>query len=153
MNIEINVEGQVLVKMEIDLSLLPGLLDRADSGAQLSPSRSTPASRDQMEELLRRVDPRSAQLLRSIAASKGGSISWVRMRQIFGIRSKSNWAAYSGSHGKGITRALRNILNNRSARLIWWNDNDWDSNDWDSAKCAVYIDGPALVSLRAALGL
>jgi hypothetical protein len=74
------------------------------------------------------------------------------MRNIFDIKEKDDTTSFTARYGKGITRSLRNVLNNKSARLIWWNDEDWpeESEEWD--RCKVYIDGPALQALHDAIG-
>ncbi len=112
--------------------------------------QSTPASEEQMRLLLTRIDKRSAQFLEAIALSASGSITWTEMREIFGIKGVDDWVSYSNSFGKGITRAYRNILENKEARLIWWIEDDWTESDWSSDACSVYVDGPALSSLRRA---
>lgn len=145
MNFDMVLDGQSVVKIDVDLPMLAHMLQRAfqlDADAQ-----STPATETQMRDLLSRIDQRSGQFLREIAASDDGSITWVRMRTIFGI-ANNDWSAYSGSFGKGMTRAYRNILNDKTARLVWWIDANWD--DWDDDMSAVYIDGAALVALRSA---
>ena len=45
------------------------------------------------------------------------------MKTIFET-GKDDWSAYSAGYGKGITRALRHILDTKSARLIWWRDEE-----------------------------
>ena len=112
--------------------------------------RSTPMTGEQARELLSKVDSKSARFLRQIAAN-GGKITWDDMRSIFGIAKKDDWNAYALSYGKGITRAFRHLLQNRSARLVWWIDKDWSTEPWGSDLVAVYIDGPALQSLKSVI--
>ncbi len=151
MNIEMFVDGQLLVKTDLDFPLLLKVI--ADAARQhASESKSTPATESQMKDLLSRIDQRSVEYLNTIAASEDGSITWHKMREIFGIKKENDWAAYSGSFGKGITRAYRKILNDKSARLIWWIEADWDEYEWDSDMCCVSIDGPALSALRSVAG-
>lgn len=148
MNIEMLLDGQSVVKADIDLPVFARMLQTAfqpDANA-----RSTPATESQMRDLLSRIDQRSSQFLREIGASDDGSITWQRMRSIFGIAKPDDWPAYSGSFGKGITRAYRNILDNKTAKLVWWTDADWEDVDWDDDMCAVFVDGPALIALRSA---
>ncbi len=152
MNFEIFVDGQPLVKLDFNLPVLARVLKDSANGQDVADAESTPATEDQMEDLLSRIDERSAQFLKAIAASETGSISWKRMREIYGIKKEDDWGAYSGSFGKGITRAYRNILGSKTARLVCWNDDVWAVEEWDSDLCCVYIDGPALTALRAATG-
>lgn len=143
MNIEIFAEGASVVKAEVDFAALMRLL-RSDQIRRPATARSTPATPDQMVDLLNSVDPRSAQFLREIAASPEGKIKWTRMVEIFGIDDR--WASFSGSFGKGITRAFRHTLGHKTAKLVWWDDDSWDDDDEETQ--LVYIDGPALASLR-----
>ena len=113
--------------------------------------RSTAMTKGQAEELLTKIDPRSARFLRKIAANNG-KMTWEEMRSIFGIRGRTDWASYSGSYGRGITRAFRHLLKDRSASLVWWIDEDWENEPWGSDLVAVYVDGPALQALREASG-
>ena len=147
MTIEMLLDGQPVVKVDVDLPSLGRMLKAAlepDANA-----RSTPATESQMRDLLSRIDQRSTRFLREIAASDEGSITWQMMRPIFGITERDDWSAYSGSFGKGITRAYRNILGDKTAKLVWWIDADWEDVDWDDDMCAVFVDGPALSALRA----
>lgn len=149
MNLEMVIDGQRLVKVEINLPLLKRVIREAIR-EQEAGFKSTPATDVQLRELLSRVDPKSAKFLNSIAMSDNGSITWAKMREIFGIKD-DDWTAYSSSFGKGITRAYRKILENNSARLIWWDDDTWDVDNGDSPANLVYIDGPALTALRVAV--
>lgn len=151
MNFEILVDGQSIVKVDFNLALLVKAVREAAKENQGAAFNSTAATQTQMLELLSRIDGRSVKFLKALAASEEGSITWKKMREIFGIEAEDDWAAYSGSFGKGITRAYRNILDDRKAKLVWWNDEDWDNHEWDDDLCCVYIDGPALEALQAAI--
>jgi len=151
MNVEILVEGQSLVKIDLNLSVLMRVFREATGNDGISNAKSTPGTEMQLRELLSRIDQRSVQFLKALAASESGSITWTKMRGIFGIEEESDWVAYSGSFGKGITRAYRNIMGDKTAKLVWWIDSEWEDQDWDSENCSVYVDGPALVALRAAV--
>lgn len=151
MNIEMLVDGQPLVKIAVDLSVLAKILKNVGSASDPKDFRSTPATEEQMRLLLARIDERSVRFLKGIASSAEGAIPWTKMRDIFGIEREDDWVAYSGSFGKGITRAYRNILADKEARLVWWIEADWTDNEWDSEMCSVYVDGPALSALRAVI--
>lgn len=155
MNITLAVDGQVVININLDTALIPKLLPSfggAITAHHHHMSKSTPVSKAQMEELLSRIDTKSVQFLKQLAANNG-SITWGEMRSIFGIDTTDDWTSFSAGYGKGITRALRNILQDKSARLIWWLDEEWDeeAEDWDPYH--VYIDGPALQTLRQAVGI
>ncbi len=147
MNIEMLLDGQSVVKVSVDLSALAQAFKKAFQPHVAA--RSTPANESQMRDLLSRIDQRSSQFLKEIAASDDGSITWSRMRSIFGI--ENDWSAYSGSFGKGITRAYRNVLDDKTAKLVWWIDADWDEAEGDDDTCEVFVDGPALTALRATI--
>jgi hypothetical protein len=156
MNIELRVDGEAIIKMELNAALLSQLLTISlpALGAETI-AKSTPMTKAQAQELLSRIDSKSAHFLKLIAANNG-NITWGEMKDIFGI---TDWTAFSAGHGKGITRALRHILDNKSARLLWWNDAEWkdeEGNDLDPSEqdsCPVYIDGAALHALQEAGGI
>lgn len=148
MTFEMLMDGQLIVKVQLNLPTIMTTLQNALITDQ--ETRSTPATEVQMRDLLSRIDQRSVLFLKAIAASDDGSVTWREMRSIFGITEREDWTAYSGSFGKGITRAYRKILQDKTARLVWWNDEDWEEVDWDDDMCAVFVDGPALDALRAA---
>jgi hypothetical protein len=152
MDVQIVINGAVAVKMEINVSLISTFLRDKQSDDSRSPvaastvPRSTPMNKVEIEETLSRIDPKSAQFLRQIAAN-GGMITWGKTRAIFGIKEEEDWAAFAGSYGKGITRVVRHLLKDKSARLVWWDDLAWEnSEEWDP--CEIYVDGPALEALR-----
>jgi len=148
---EIKADGHTVVKVEIEIEKLAKLFKGEINQLQTMASipTSTPMTKLQAEELLSKVDPKSARFLRQIAANNG-SISWDAMREIFGIAKKDDWNAYALSYGRGITRAFRHLLQSKSARLVWWIDDDWKNEPWGSDLVAVYIDGPALKALQEA---
>jgi hypothetical protein len=154
MQIEVKIDGQPFVNMQLDKAVLANLLGGV--GAVVEVSRSTPITVAQAQDLLSRIDTKSVRVLKQIAANHG-DIEWGEMRRIFGINdgSKAGWIEFSTSYGRGVTRALRHLTNDKSARLIWWNDGEWPADGpagtWDH--CKVFIDGPALTSLREASGL
>lgn len=166
MDLELKLNGQVVVKATVDLgellaalqaSVSPSAMDAVANnetpfGAPLP--KSVPLTKADAEKLLRQIHPKSAAFLRQIVAN-GGSITWGEMRKIFGIDDPTDWGAFSGSYGKGITRTLRYILNVPAARLVWWDDDDESWGDFDNGQGdggKVYIDGPALDALREASG-
>lgn len=150
MMLEMLLDGHSVVKVDLNLPMLFQALQT--SVRKEANARSTPATEAQMRDLLSRIDPRSAEYLKAIARNADGTMTWKDMRPIFGIEKAEDWPAYSGSFGKGITRAYRKILGDPTAKLVWWNDADWEDVDWDDEMCAVFVDGPALDALRAAAG-
>lgn len=150
-NIVVTVDGQVAIDADINVPLIVRLLQRA-SAVTLTQSvpKSTPISTDQARELLARVDEKSAHFLKQLAAN-GGKMTWGEMRKLFGINDVQETSAFTNRYGKGITRALRHLLGDKSARLVWWDDFEWVWDDLDKVDAyKVYIDGPALLALQEA---
>jgi hypothetical protein len=102
---------------------------------------------DQAQQLLRKIDPKTGDFLK-VLAQNGGEITFGQMQQIFGIKE---WEEFTSRFGKGLTRALRHLTDNSSAKLVWWDDYEWNSDD--DPEGPVHVDGAALRSLRAAVGL
>lgn len=157
MDFEIRVDGQVAVKMEINTSIFSNLLQTTALGSMTADSKpasapmiakSAPMTRQQAQELLSRIDGKSAHFLKQLAANNG-TIKWADARAIFGIQNQDNWSEFSAGYGKGITRAVRHILGDKSARLVWWIDEEWEDMD----EGLIYVDGPALDALREASGV
>jgi hypothetical protein len=170
-NLEIIIDGKPLLKAEIDFSLFRNLLHgtpvpfempkSTPASTPMSPAavpfevpKSTPMSPAEITDLLSRIDPKSVTFLKQIGANNG-TITWAATRVILGIEDPENWKAYSGGLGKGITRAMRKILGDESARLVWWDDNDprWESSPEDKDQALLYVDGPALKSLQQVKGV
>lgn len=107
---------------------------------------SYPITVENAVQLLRKIDKKSGAFLKAIGQNNG-EIDFKTMCDIFGI---SRWVEYSGSYGKGITRALRHMTDNSSATLVWWDDNEWEHPDDPNG--SVYVDGQALKSLQVAIG-
>jgi hypothetical protein len=150
MGVEIKIDGSTLVNMQVDLDVFAKLMNGAIPTTSVS--RSSPITVPQAHDLLSRIDGKSVQFLKQIAANNG-EIGWGEMQRIFGINDV--WSEFSSSYGKGITRALRHLLGDKSARLVWWDDADWPDSDqpgtWDD--CKVFVDGVALKSLREAISV
>jgi hypothetical protein len=142
MNMQISVEGRVVLSMEVDISAIRSLF--TTTVLSTGTHKSNPMTVADVSELLGRVDTKSAHFLTKIGANNG-AITWGATREIFHI---DDWASFAASYGKGITRAVRFVLGDKSAKLVWRDEDEWDGSD--SAK--LYVDGPALEALRQANG-
>jgi hypothetical protein len=155
MNLELKIDDATVVKMELNEGFLSQLLQLKPSVNAGVVTKSAPLTKAQAEELLSRIDGKSVLFLKQIAANNG-SITWGEMKGIFGIE---DWSTFTSGHGKGITRALRHILDDKSARLIWWVDKEWADNEGnylepnEEDRCKVYLDGVALQALREMSGV
>lgn len=108
---------------------------------------SFPITPDQAEQLLRKVDGKTAMFLKALAQNDG-ELTFGEMQVIFGIKE---WTEYTTRYGKGLTRALRHLTDNSSATLVWWIDDEWESDNDPNGP--VYLDGEALTSIQAATGV
>jgi uncharacterized protein YdaL len=142
MELAIVIDGVPIGTMQLDSAAINRLLQTTTKIA-----RSTPLNREQADEIYRRVDPKSVHFLKKIAANNG-SITFREMRDIFGIETEGNWSGYAQHYGRGITRALRAVLNNPTAQIVWWNDRDWNVQPEEQDNCKVFVDGAALDALR-----
>ena len=132
MLIELKADEHTIVKVDLDVERLSKLFMSSNGSTQTRAlPKSTPMTKTQAEELLTKIDPKSAHFLRQLAANHG-TITWDDMRAIFGIDDQTDWNSYALSYGKGITRAFRHLLQNKSARLVWWIDEDWEKEPWGS---------------------
>lgn len=143
MEVEIKLDGKSVLKARVRVSTLVEALTAAIEDDENDEALSTPITPAQAEELLGRVDVKSARFLKRIAENKG-TVEWDEMCEIFGI--DDDWSEYTTRFGKGITRALRNITGGNRDRLIHWDDDTWEQES------VVRIDGMALRSLREAAG-
>src|SRR5271169_4272420 len=158
MNLELRLNGEIIGKLEIDASLLSQMLQMTvspapDAAAPKNSARSAPHSsalaNAQAEELLRQVDKTSAELLTRIAANHG-ALTWGETKALFELK---DWEAFTSGPGKAILRAVRHILHDKSARLIWRNEHEWEGLEkGEDEVCRLHIDGTALEALREATG-
>jgi hypothetical protein len=147
-NQELEAKISILLKQE-----LPDKQDNAPLSGVVSSAvaQSTTMTTAQVADLLSRIDPKSVHFLKQLAANNG-AITWGDTRTIFGIADNDDWSSFSAGYGKGITRAMRHMLGDKSARLVWWKHTkqQWD-DDPDSV--VLRVDGPTLHALRQATGV
>ncbi len=149
MNLEIRVDGEAVVKMEINATLLLHLLQAKASPAGAEPAKSSPLTRAQAEALLSHVDENCAEFLKRIAANDG-VLTWGETKALYKI---ADWDAFASGPGKSLARAVRHILQDRSARLVWRIEHEWEGLEkGEDEVCMLHVDGPALQALREATG-
>ena len=150
MNLELRVNGEVVAKMEINGALLSQLLQLRASPAAAEPAKSSPLTRAQAEALLAHVDEKCAEFLKRIAGNQG-VLTWGETKALFKI---ADWEAFTAGPGKTLARAVRHILHDKSARLIWRVEHEWEGLEkGEDEVCMLHVDGPALQALRGAAGL
>ena len=150
MNLELRVNGEAVVKMEINATLLSQLLQwKASPTGAAEPAKSSPLTRAQAEELLSQVDEKSAEFLKRIAAGDG-VLTWGETKALFKIK---DWDAFASGPGKALARAVRRVLDDKSARLVWRIEHEWEGLEkGEDEVCMLHVDGAALQSLREATG-
>jgi activator of HSP90 ATPase len=149
MNLELCLNGETVGKLEIDASLLSRLL-QSDKSSPAHPPVSSPLTKAQAQELLSRLDKRSAEFLTRLAAHHG-LLTWGETKTLFDVR---NWEAFASGSGKQIAREVRHVLHDRKARLVWRIDHEWEEREeGEDEICRLHIDGAALTALREATGL
>ena len=150
MDIEIRINGESLVKMDVNAELLSQIVSlkseilHADKHA-----RSTPLTVEQAHELLSKVDAETSHFLNRIAANHGW-VTWGETLHTFGIR---RWIEFVNGPKKKLTATLRHLVHNHSAQLVWRDEHDWEGLDEGTDEiCKLYVDGAALRALRTATG-
>lgn len=144
MDITLYAEEHQIGVISLNMTALRRIMAAAAAAENASAS-STPMTPKQARDLISRIDPKSVELLEAIAKNEDGRVSWAEMKRILKIKE---WHDFTRRYGKGITRALRYVLDEPDARLIHWSDEEWpeDKDLWDDSE--VWIDGQALKSIR-----
>jgi hypothetical protein len=147
MKLELHLDGEVVIKMEINANLLSQLVQ--PKSAMEANAKSAPLTKTQATTLLKRLDEKSVHFLKRIADNKGW-LSWGEVKHLFGV---TDWVAFSNILRKGVTREFRDIVHSKSAQLVWRNEDEWQGlEEGEDEVCMVHIDGAALRALREASG-
>lgn len=152
MDLELRVNGEALVKMEIDTALLARLLQLnappAGAGAARGePAKSSALTKAQAEALIAQLNPKGAEFLKRIAANHG-ALTWGETKALFKLK---DWDAFLSGPGKDLARAARHVLHDKSARLVWRVEHEWEGLEkGEDEVCLLHIDGAALQALREA---
>jgi hypothetical protein len=150
MNLELLVNGEAVVKMEINANLLSQIfqLNVSPAGAA-EPAKSSPLTKAHAETLLSQVDEKCADFLKRVAANQG-VLTWGETKALFHIK---DWDAFASGPGKTLARAVRHILHDKSARLVWRTEHEWEGLEkGEDEVCMLHVDGAALQALREATG-
>lgn len=150
MNLELLVNGEAVVKMEINATLLSQLLRlKVSPTGGAEPAKSSPLTKAQAEALLAQVDEKCADFLKRVAANQG-VLTWGETKALFHVK---DWDAFTSGPGKTLARAVRHILQDKSARLVWRIEHEWEGLEkGEDEVCMLHIDGAALQALREATG-
>lgn len=150
MNLELLVNGEAVVKMEINTTLLSQLLQLKVSPAGAAElAKSSPLTKAQAEALLSQVDKKCAEFLKRVAANQG-VLTWGETKALFNVK---DWDAFTSGPGKTLARATRHVLHDKSARLVWRIEHEWEGLEkGEDEVCMLHVDGAALQALREATG-
>jgi hypothetical protein len=120
---------------------------------------SFPLTPNEAAEVVSGIDPGTQAVLRYIAghydpATGRGEIPWAMAKQLTG----ATYDRFARGHWSGLTRRLRKVTSRRDAELLISNDEDnwkWDDqlDDYVGGTFKLFIDGPAVLSLRTHFGL
>jgi hypothetical protein len=145
MNIELRMDGEVVVRMEVNAGLLAQLVTVNGEAKNI---RSTPLTTPQAERFLATLSKKNADLLKRIAANDGW-ITWGEVKKLYDV---GDWSAFKAGPWKEITQTLRDVLNDKSASLVWRNESEWEGLDeGENEICKIRMDGAALIALREAV--
>jgi len=143
--LEVCLNGEAVGKLEIDASLL----SRLTQSTKTAPPVSSPLTKAQAQELLSHVDKTCAEFLTRLAANNG-MLTWGETKTLFDVR---NWEAFATGPGRQLARAIRHVLHDSKARLVWRIDHEWEELEkGEDEVCRLHVDGAALHALRAATG-
>ena len=149
MKLELRVNGEAVVKMEIDAGLLSRLLQLKPSAAGAEPAKSSPMTKAQAAALLARLDATSVEFLKRLAAAHG-ALTWGETKTLFKLKE---WNDFASGPGKTLARAVREALGDTSARLVWRVEHEWEGLEkGEDEVCMLRVDGAALQALREATG-
>ncbi len=168
LNLELRLNGETVGKLEVDAVLLARWLHATEiESPTLAPvaqsveappapvaiavervaPKSSPLTGAQALELLGFVNRPCAEFLSRLAANRG-ELSWRDTKGLFDIQ---NYEAFAAGPGQDIARAMRHILRDKSAQLVWRDEREWgrlaDDDDEGRLLC---VNGSALQALREA---
>lgn len=127
-----------------------------DAGVDWTPDRdeSYPLSLDEARALIRHMPQPGRETLRVFARNYDGQTGKADLNELLEITGHAGHTEV-GEDISAITRSLRRITGNRDAWLVNWRTEDWIWNEHDNTyETGVYfISGPAVESLREALGM
>jgi hypothetical protein len=145
------VAAQILLGSEFDFESHGSSSESDWNDAEPS---SYPLTARQLRELKSKLDAKTFTVIRTVAedVTDGvGRIAWSEVKRLTGV---PNWTTFAKGRLGGLHRALRGVEGvTGKAVLFWWNDDEWEEDgqgDWETG--FLYIDGPALQSLRSVIG-
>lgn len=130
----------------------------ASSGAGIgegdhSETWSTPINPEQARELIQKVDKATVEVIRqALVNEKDGVavIDWSVAKNITGV---TNWTQFARGRLGGLHRSLSSIVGQPKSALIWEGEGWVEDEEGDYSSGTLAIDGPAVRSLKIALGL
>ncbi|WP_156453906.1 hypothetical protein [Methylobacterium sp. CCH5-D2] len=104
-------------------------------------------------QLMQKLDTATRDLFREALANvKDGVavIDWADVKRITGV---TNWAQFARGRLGGVHRSLNSITQSTGAKLLIEGDGWVEDGKGDFSAGTLFIDGPAVQALQAALGV
>lgn len=141
------------MKGEFALRLIGASSDTDDNEVGHSEIWSTPITSEQARELIQKVDKATVEVIRqALMNEKDGVaiIDWSVAKKITGVK---NWVQFARGRLGGLHRSLSSIIGQPKSTLIWEGEGWVEDEQGDYSSGTLAIDGPAVRSLKAALGI
>lgn len=141
------------LKGEFALRLIGASSDSSMGKDEHSDIWSTPINPEQARELIQKVDKATVEVIRqALMNEKDGVavIDWSIAKEITGVE---NWVQFARGRLGGLHRSLSSIVGQPKSALIWEGEGWVEDDEGDYSSGTLAIDGPAVRSLKIALGL
>lgn len=141
------------IKGEFALRLIGASSDTDTSDEELSETWSTPITSEQAKELIQKVDKATVEVIRQALLNERDGVAvidWSVAKKITGVK---NWVQFARGRLGGLHRSLSKIIGQPKSTLIWEGEGWVDDEEGDYSSGTLVIDGPAVRSLKIALGI
>lgn len=115
--------------------------------------RSYPLTPELASQLMQKLDSATRELFRTALTNvKDGVavIDWGDVKRITGV---TNWAQFAKGRLGGVHRSLNSLTQSSGAKLLLEGEGWVNDNKGDFSAGTLFIDGPAVPALQAALGV
>jgi hypothetical protein len=141
------------VKGEFALRLIGASSNGSIKEDEQSETWSTSINPEQARQLIQKVDKATVEMIRQALMNEADGIAvidWSVAKEITGVK---NWAQFARGRLGGLHRSLSAILGQPKSTLIWEGDGWVEDGKGDYSSGTLVIDGPAVRSLKVALGI